>query len=210
MVASALATLGNCANIQSIIQILWDMNIIEVLLTHANSPVQHICIPALVLLGLLSIDVNEGSIMMNGNQVSALHGALTDATSSTSLTTVVGYFRMTAMELLRGLNGLALNKKNAILFVENGILPVLTKILSVGNASNKQTAVEFLWTLALETNIRKEISTTILKVQEAPGSLFTTEPRSESLILAAKCALLQINGWNQLEGTNVHMLLFHT
>ena len=114
------------------------------------------------------------------------------------------------MELLRGLNGLALNKKNAILFVENGILPVLTKILSVGNASNKQTAVEFLWTLALETNIRKQISTTILKVQEAPGSLFTTEPRSESLILAAKCALLQINGLNQLEGTNVHMLLFHT
>lgn len=199
MLASALAILGNAAKDHSVIQILWDVDIIKVLLTHANSPLQHICISTLMLIGLLSLDVNEGSITINGSQVSALHSALTDAASSETLDAVVGSFRMTATELLRGINGLAFNRKNAVLLMDSGILPLLTKILSVGSICGKQHVLELLWTLALESNVTEQLRTSSV-VQKALDILSSSEPRSESLSLTVKCAVLKINGWNPLEG----------
>ena len=199
MLTSALAILGNAAKDQSVIQILWDMDITQILLTLVNHSVQHICIPTLMLIGLLSLDVNEGSITMDDSNISELHNVLTDAASSTTLTTVVGSFRMAATELLIGINGLAFNRKNAVLLMESGILPLLTKILSVGNAYDKQSVVELLWTLASDSNLKKQLSDS-LAVQKALDSLSSGEPESGSLSLTVKCALLKINGWNHLEG----------
>lgn len=199
MLTSALAILGNAAKDQSVIQILWDMDIIQILLTLVNRSVQHICIPTLMLIGLLSLDVNEGSITMDDSNISELHNVLADAASSTTLTTVVGSFRMAATELLIGINGLAFNRKNAVLLMESGILPLLTKILSVGNAYDKQSVVELLWTLASDSNLKKQLSDS-LAVQKALDSLSSDEPESGSLSLTVKCALLKINGWNHLEG----------
>ena len=199
MLASALIILGNAAKDQGVIQTLWDVDTIKVLLTHANSPIRHICISTLMLIGLLSLDVNEGSITIDGNHVSALHSVLTDVASSETLDTVVGSFSMSATELLRGINGLAFNRKNAVLLVESGILPLLTKILSVGNFCSKQHVAELLWTLALESNVKEQLRTSLV-VQGALDTLSSGEPVSESLSLAVKCALLKINGWNPLEG----------
>lgn len=205
MLTSSLAILGNAAKDQSVIQIMWDMNITEVLLTLANSSVQHICIPTLMLIGLLSYDVNEGSITMDDNNISALHSVLSDAASSTTLTTIVGSFRMTVTELLIGINGLCFNRKNIVLLMESGILPLLTKILSVGNVYDKQSVVELLWTLAFDSNIKEQLSSS-LEVQKALDSLLSSEPESGSLSLAVKCALLKINGWNQLEDKAMHAI----
>ena len=206
MLASALAILGNAAKDQCVIQVLWDVDIIKVLLTHANSPLQHICISTLTLIGLLSLDVNEGSITIDGNHVSALHSALTDAASSETLDTVVGSFKMTATELLKGINGLAFNRKNAVLLVDSGILPLLTKILSVGSACDKQHVLELLWTLALESNVKEQLRTSSV-VQKELVDLSSSEPGSESLSLAVECAILKINGWDPLKGELCVVLL---
>ena len=202
MLTSALAILGNAAKDQSVIQILWDMDITQILLTLVNSSVQHICIPTLMLIGLLSLDVNEGSITMDDSNISELHNVLADAASCATLTTVVGSFRMTATELIIGINGLAFNRKNAVLLIERGVLPLLTKILSVGNAHDKQSVVELLWTLAYDSNVKKQLSDS-LAVQKALDSLSSDEPETPEsgyLSLTVKCALLKINGWNHLEG----------
>lgn len=199
MLTSALAILGNAAKDQSVIQILWDMDITEILLTLVNHSVQHVCIPALMLIGLLSLDVNEGSITMDANNILALQNVLADAASSATLTTIVGSFRMTATELLIGINGLAFNRKNAVLLMESGVLPLLIKILSAGNAYDKQSVVELLWTLAFDNNVKKQLSDS-LAVQKVLESLSSGEPESGSLSLTLRCAFLKISGWNQIEG----------
>lgn len=199
MLTSALAILGNAAKDQSVIQILWDMDITEILLTLVNHSVQHVCIPALMLIGLVSLDVNEGSITMDANNILALQNVLADAASSATLTTIVGSFRMTATELLIGINGLAFNRKNAVLLMESGVLPLLIKILSAGNACDKQSVVELLWTLAFDNNVKKQLSDS-LAVQKVLESLSSGEPESGSLSLTLRCAFLKISGWNQIEG----------
>ena len=199
MAASALALLGNVTANQSIVQILWDMHIIEILLVHAKSPIKHICIPALVLIGLLSLDVDEGSASIDSSNALVLHSALNDAVNSSSLTTEVGYFQMTATELLKGINGLAFNKRNAILLVESGILSHVMKMLTKGNDNDKQCGVEFLWTLASDTNIKEKLRT-MSELQRAFDSLSSTTSSTGSLSFTVQSALLKINGWNQLEG----------
>ena len=192
---SALALLGNCAKVQSVVKILWEMKMTEVLLTYANSSVRHIRIQALLLLGLLSADVEHGSVLLNDEQVSAIHHVLTEASSNASLSVVLGNFMMSAAEVLQGINGLALNKQNAALLVRSGVLAPLTKILSIGSTGGKQVAVDFLWTLAIGSGDKEQFVAS-KELRQSLESLLQAEP---DLTTAVKCVLLQI-GWNPLEG----------
>lgn len=197
---SALCILGNCAKISVVSQILWDMQIMEVLSSYTKCPLQQVYIPAMMLTGLLSLDTKENNVSLNNELIVLLVAAITIATTDTAMAAEVGYIKMTATELLRGTNGLALNERNAISLLENGVLSPLIEALLNGDVATRQSAVDLLWTLAMENTVREQLCVTpeVLQALEAVTSFM---PESKSLTLAAKCSLLRINGWSQLEGT---------
>lgn len=197
---SALCILGNCAKMSVVSQILWDMQIMEVLSSYTKCPLQQVYIPAMMLTGLLSLDTNENNVSLNNELIVLLVATITIATTDTAMAAEVGYIKMTATELLRGTNGLALNERNAISLLENGVLSPLIEALLNGDVATRQSAVDLLWTLAMENTVREQLCVTpeVLQALEAVTSFM---PESKSLTLAAKCSLLRINGWSQLEGT---------
>lgn len=196
---SALCTLGNCAKISTVSQILWDMQTMDVLSSYTSCPLQQVYIPAMMLMGLLSVDSNENCISLDNELILLLVATITIATSDTEMAAEVGYIKMTAAELLRGTNGLALNGRNAISLFENGVLSPLIEALLSGDDGTRQSAVDLLWTLAMENTVREQLCVTP-EVLQALETLTSYMPESQPLTLAAKCALLQIKGWNQLEG----------
>lgn len=196
---SALCTLGNCAKISTVSQILWDMQTMDVLSSYTKCPLQQVYIPAMMLMGLLSVDSNENFISLDNELILLLVAAITIATSDTEMAAEVGYIKMTAAELLGGTNGLALNGRNALSLFENGVLSPLIEALLNGDDGTRQSAVDLLWTLAMENTVREQLCVTP-EVLQALETLTSYMPESQPLTLAAKCALLQIKGWNQLEG----------
>jgi len=196
---SALCTLGNCAKISTVSQILWDMQTMDVLSSYTKCPLQQVYIPAMMLMGLLSVDSNENFISLDNELILLLVATITIATSDTEMAAEVGYIKMTAAELLGGTNGLALNGRNAISLFENGVLSPLIEALLNGDDGTRQSAVDLLWTLAMENTVREQLCVTP-EVLQALEPLTSYMPESQPLTLAAKCALLQIKGWNQLEG----------
>ena len=197
---SALCILGNCAKISVVSQILWDMQIMEVLSSYTKCPLQQVYIPAMMLTGLLSLDTKANNVSLNNELIVLLVATITIATTDTAMAAEVGYIKMTATKLLRGTNGLALNERNARLLLENGVLLPLIEALLNGDVATRQSAVDLLWTLAMENTVREQLCVTpeVLQALEAVTSFM---PESKSLTLAAKCSLLRINGWSQLEGT---------
>ena len=197
---SALCILGNCAKISVVSQILWDMQIMEVLSSYTKCPLQQVYIPAMMLTGLLCLDTKENNVSLNNELIVLLVATVTIATTDTAMAAEVGYIKMTATKLLRGTNGLALNERNAILLLENGVLLPLIEALLNGDVATRQSAVDLLWTLAMENTVREQLCVTpeVLQALEAVTSFM---PESKSLTLAVKCSLLRINGWSQLEGT---------
>lgn len=196
---SALCTLGNCAKISTVSKILWDMQTMGVLSSYTKCPLQQVYIPAMMLMGLLSVDSNENFISLDNELILLLVATITIATSDTEMAAEVGYIKMTAAELLGGTNGLALNGRNAISLFENGVLSPLIEALLNGDDGTRQSAVDLLWTLAMENTVREQLCVTP-EVLHALETLTSYMPESQPLTLAAKCALLQIKGWNQLEG----------
>lgn len=196
---SALCTLGNCAKISTVSQILWDMQTMDVLSSYTKCALQQVYIPAMMLMGLLSVDRNENFISLDNELILLLVATITIATSDTEMAAEVGYIKMTAAELLGGTNGLALNGRNAISLFENGVLSPLIEALLNGDDGTRQSAVGLLWTLAMENTVREQLCVTP-EVLQALETLTSYMPESQPLTLAAKCALLQIKGWNQLEG----------
>lgn len=196
---SALCTLGNCAKISTVSQILWDMQTMDVLSSYTKCPLQQVYIPAMMLMGLLSVDSNENFISLDNELILLLVATITIATSDTEMAAEVGYIKMTAAELLGGTNGLALNGRNALSLFENGVLSPLIEALLNGDDGTRQSAVDLLWTLAMENTVREQLCVTP-EVLQALETLTSYMPESQPLTLAAKCALLQIKGWNQLEG----------
>ena len=152
-----------------------------------------------MLMGLLSVDSNENFISLDNELILLLVATITIATSDTEMAAEVGYIKMTAAELLRGTNGLALNGRNALSLFENGVLSPLIEALLNGDDGTRQSAVDLLWTLAMENTVREQLCVTP-EVFQALETLTSYMPESQPLTLAAKCALLQIKGWNQLEG----------
>ena len=172
----------------------------EVLLSYTKCPLQQVYIPAMMLTGLLSLDTKESNVSLNYELIVLLVATITIATTDTAMAAEAGYIKMTATELLRGTNGLALNERNAISLLENGVLSPLIEALLNGDVATRQSAVDLLWTLSLENTVREQLCVTpeVLQALEAITSFM---PKSKSLTLAAKCSLLRIKGWNQLEGT---------
>lgn len=197
---SALCTLGNCAKISMVSQILWDMQIMEVLSSYTKCPLQQVYIPAMMLTGLLSLDTKEDNVSLNNELIVLLVATITIATADTAMAAEVGYIKMTAAELLRGTNGLALNRRNAISLVENGVVSPLIEALLNGDVATRQSAVDLLWTLAMEDTVRKQLCVTP-EVMQALEAITSFIPKPNSLTLTAKCSLLRIKDWNQLEGT---------
>ena len=172
----------------------------EVLSSYTKCPLQQVYIPAMMLTGLLSLDTKEDNVSLNNELIVLLVATITIATADTAMAAEVGYIKMTAAELLRGTNGLALNRRNAISLVENGVVSPLIEALLNGDVATRQSAVDLLWILAMEDTVRKQLCVTP-EVMQALEAITSFIPKPNSLTLTAKCSLLRIKDWNQLEGT---------
>ena len=194
MVVSALCILENAAQISGSTEIFWEMKTQDALLPYTRSPLLHVCVPALVLLGLLCLDVDCGIISLDKELIVLLSTQITSALHDISLCVDVGYVKMSASELLRAANGLALNKTNAMHFLESDILLSLIKFLKTSDIDSKLSAVEFIWTLATHFTVKEQLCTN----PEIPKILNSLV----DFIPTAKCALLKIQGWNEKEGNS--------
>ena len=194
MVVSALCILENAAQISGLTEIFWEMKAHDALLPYTRSPLLHVSVPALVLLGLLCLDADCGIICLDKELIVLLCTQITSALHDILLSVDVGYVKMSASELLRAANGFAINKTNATHFIDSNILPSLIKFLKLSDIDGKWNAVEFIWTLATHFPIKEQLCTN----PEIPKTLSSLV----DFIPSAKCALLKIQGWNEKEGNS--------
>ena len=194
LVVSALSILENCAQISSIVEILWQLRADQSILVYTMSSLPQVCILALILGGLLSVSVDTAITCGNEQTVLLMSKKIVDAVNDASLSTNIGYMSCTAEELIVGANGLALNEINAMHFLKNDSM--LHSFLSYvkGNKINdklKVAIVRFMWTLATTHPFLKEQLLTGVEIMQ--------EVLHDDMPLA-KCTLLKIEGWNLHEG----------
>lgn len=194
LVVSALAILENCAEIPSLVEILWELQADQVLLPYMSSPLLQVCIPALVLLGLLSVNADKGIVCLDEEIVVAFSDKISDAVKDTSLSTELGYMKIMAAGLLKGANGLALDVVNATNFLKNGILPSFLAYLKGSHVDSEVSVIimKCFWTFATHSTIKEQ-----LLVEE---EILQAMDVFADTIPAAKCALLKIKGWDLNEG----------
>ena len=193
LVVSALCILENCAQIPNLVEILWELQADEVLLSYVKIPLLQVSIPALVLLGFLNTNADKGSICLDDEVANVFSEKIINAVESTSLSIEIGYMRITAEELIKGANGLALNEVNARHFLENGVLSSFVTYMKGSNTDNKLSMafLKFLWTLATHSSVRDQL----LDILQEVRSFFNS-------VSVAKHVLIKIKGWNFHEGTN--------
>lgn len=194
LVVSALAMLENCAGVPSLVEILWELQADQVLLPYMSSPLLQVCIPALVLLGLLSLNADKGIVCLDEEIVAVFSEKISDALKDTSLSTELGYMTITADGLLKGANGLALDVANATNFLKNGILPSFLGYLKGSHVNSEMSAIimKFFWTLASHSTIREQLL--------GEAEILQAINVFEDTIPAAKYALLKTKGWDLSKG----------
>ena len=183
-------TSENCGRI---LDLYWQTKADKTLLRYTQFPHLQIHIPAIIILGMLNLHVDNGVIDITTEAISSyLHKIATAAKEHNSTISLV-YISVSLLELLRGANGLALNDKAVNIFVENNILSSLLMLLKESNNDDDKLGVlDLLWTLATHSIVR-ELLCANPEVLEELRSLSDTIP-------TAKCALQKVEGWNQIEG----------
>lgn len=156
-------------------------------------PQLQIRIPAIIILGMLNLHVDKGVIDITKDMILPFLYKIVTATKECSSTIKLDYISVSLLELLRAVNGLALNEKVVEVFLENNILLSLLKLLKESdNDDDKLEVIDVLWTLATHS-IAKELLCTNSEVVEKLKSL-------SDFIPAAKCVLQKVEGWNHIEG----------
>lgn len=192
---SALAILQNCAEIPSLLELLWEIKIDQVLLPYMSSPLPQVCISALILLGLLSVSADKAIFSLDDEMAALLSNKITDALHDSTLSTDLSYMQVSAEGLLKSANGLVLDVANAANFLKNE--NILQSFFCYLNGTNVDvqlnTAImNCFWTLATHSTIRKQFLDEP-KVLEAIQHLIDTSS-------SAKCALLKCQGLDLNEG----------
>ena len=183
-------TSENCGRI---LDLYWQIKAHKTLLRYTQFPHLQICIPAIIILGMLNLHVDNGVIDITDEAISSYLHKITIAAKECNSIIRLDYISVSLLELLRGANGLALNDKTVNVFVENNILSSLLKLLKESNNDEDKLGVlDLLWILATHTIVR-ELLCADPQVLEELRALSDTIP-------IAKCALWKVEGWNQIEG----------
>lgn len=171
----------------------WQTKFHKTLLQYTQFPCLQICIPASIILGMLNVHIDKGVVDITEEALSAFLLKITTATKECTSTIKLNYISVSLLELLRGVNGLALNDKIIEVFLDTNVLLIFFKLLKGNdNDDDKLGAVELLWTLATHPSVRE-----LLRA----NSEILKELQSLSYVIpAAKCALQKVKGWDQIEG----------
>lgn len=189
-------TSENCGRI---LDLCWQNKVHKTLLRYTQFPHLQIYIPAIIILGMLNLHVDNGVIDITKEAISSYLHKIACAAKEGSSTVSLDYISVSLLELLRGANGLALNDKNVNIFVENNILSSLLKLLKESNNDEDKLGVlDLLWTLATHSIVR-ELLCSDPEIPEKLKSLSDTIP-------TAKCALQKVEGWNQIEGKLLYIV----
>lgn len=194
LVVSALCTLENCAQVPNLVELLWELQPDQIISPYIVSALLQVRIPALIVLGLLSINADKGIVTLNEEISAVFSKKIVDAVKDISLSTEIGYIKVTAEELIKSANGFALDEMNAMHFLKNNIHLSLLAYFKGSNINDELSLIvmKFLWTLTTHPTVQRKLVEELEIVQEIT-SLADTMP-------AAKCALLKIKGWNFLQG----------
>lgn len=192
LVVSAIAILENFAQIPSLVEVLWELQSDQVLLPYTSSPLLQVCIPALVILGLLSVNADKAIIVL-GEEIAVMFSKkIADAVTDTSLFAELGYMKISAEGLVKGANGLALDVTNAANFLKNDILLSFLDYLTGSNVDIELSIaiMNCFWTLTNHSTIKKELL-------DEPEIFEAIIQHLENAIPAAKCVLLKCKGLNE-------------
>lgn len=194
LVVSALSTLENCAQVPNLVELLWELRPDQIISPYIVSALLQVRILALTVLGLLSINADKGIVTLNEEISAVFSKKIIDAVKDISLSTEIGYIKVTAEELIKSANGFALDEMNAMHFLKNNIHLSLLAYFKGSNINDELSlaVMKFLWTLTTHSTVQRKLVEELEIVQEIT-SLADTMP-------AAKCALLKIKGWNFLQG----------
>ena len=194
---TTLCILENCTmhtsdNCGRILDLYWQTKMHKTLLRYTQFPHLQICIPTIIILGMLNLHVDNGVINITKEAISSYLHKIVTAAKECSSAISLDYIAVSLLELLKGANGLALNDKTVEIFVDNNILCSLLKFLKESdNDDDKLGVLDLLWTLATHSIVR-ELLCADSEVLEELRSL-------SDVIPAAKCALQKIEGWDQIE-----------
>jgi len=128
--------------------------------------------------------------------------AVATSTNKSSQPIMLNYIAVSLLELLKGARGLALNETIAKMFFENEFQSSLIKLLKAGADDDKLETIKLLWTLATHDSTKELLC-------DSPEVLEELRLKSD-YFPAARCALLRIEGWKQLEGNGSCSLSCYT
>lgn len=189
LVVSALAILENCVKTPSMLEILWELKIDEVLLPYMSSPLPQVCIVTLVLLGLLSVSADKAILSLEDEIAGLFSKKISEALKDASLSAELSYMTISAEGLVKGANGLALDVANAANFLKNDILSSFLGYLKGSNVDIQLSAaiMNCVWTIAIHSTINKQLV-------DEPEILEVIQHLADTS-LAAKYALLKCKGF---------------
>jgi len=179
-------------NCRRILDLCWQTKAHEILFRYTQFPCLRVSIPAIIIIGMLNLHVNDGVVHITKEVIYPFLLEIVTAAKECTSTIKLGYISVSLLELLKGANGLALNNKTVEVFLENNILSSLLKLLKENDYDDKSQILDLLWTLATHS-IGRELLCANTEVLKELKSL-------SDVIPAAKCALQKVEGWNQLEG----------
>ena len=198
MIVTALCVLENCSvstseNCGRILDLFWQNKAHKTLLRYTLFPHLQISIPAVIILGMLNLHIDNGVIEISKEVASSYLHKIATAIKECNSTVSLGYISVSLLELLKGANGLALNDKTSKAFIENNMLLSLLKLLKESeNDDDKLEILDLLWTLATLPTIRELLCTNSEVLEEL-------RPLSDA-IPDAKYTLQKIGSGNPIKG----------
>ena len=168
------------------------------LLTYSVSALPHVNVPALIILGMMFLNGDCSVCSIDDQALSIFSTKLSEAATSTSLCTEVGYIGLSASELVRGASGLALNETFAAGFMEREIVQALLNMLTKVTDEDQFHILMFIWSIATHSKLNNDL-------HQIPKLLDNLNFLSGHIPIA-KCALLKIQGWN-VKGGKVKIVL---